>query len=147
MLGGRAVYFGVNQGIAFVDLGRSDYKVSVDRRNAGAADGGNTGLVFRYQNSGNFWALTTSGATPSTQQVALSLWVNGQYPSVAFYANLPANWTTLAADVRGDQIKILVDGAQVIATTNATHNTATRAGLYAQTGLNVPRWNNFTVLP
>jgi hypothetical protein len=146
ILNGRAAYLGASPGMAVVDAGTATVDVRVDSR-PGTFGNGRTGLVFRYVDSNNFWALMAEGSTPGTQTITLYRCDSGTLNTITSGA-APASWTTLRVTASGTTITAFCDATQVLTTSSATHQTATKVGmfLYQGTGPGLSRWDNFTVL-
>jgi len=122
------------------DAGRSDVTVQATVNLAGASN--ECGLVFRYQDASNFWALSgyagdgklylyevNGGAT--TQRAAGSAGVTSGVDFV------------LKVVLSGTGITAYKDGAQVLTYTSASFQAATRHGLRSWQVTN--KWDDFQV--
>lgn len=163
VLSGRAVYLEPNQfGGSFVDNGQADMDVRLDRRTL-TGDPATAGVVYRYQDSGNF-RFAMIWREPGFDHIRIGMWVAGFEAfidgAVGFTDFLAPNqtWTTMRVTCAANTITVYVDdGAggwtqigQKLAQT--TFNAATKAGMFAYTTTGTAaltsgmRYDNFTVI-
>lgn len=152
ILNGRACALGgPSHQVAYVNVNQSNMEVSVDRRVLATYHDGRTGLSFRYQDSLNYWYVTSDGTNPAAQTIYWGYYSAGSRTNVGSGA-APANttWTTLKVTASAaNQITIYCDATQIAQFTNSQFSTETRAGLYMDDFGNgfsgLARFDNFTV--
>lgn len=112
--------------VAVVDAGRSDVAVQV--RVARVTNG--AGVVFRYRDPGNFWAVV---AAPGYATWAIVKVVAGKDRVVGNTGLSPvADGTAVGVRVQGDTIDVLVDGRVTTTFGDVAFKDATMAGLTAE---------------
>lgn len=92
-----------------------------------------TGLVFRYQDTLNYWKLA---ANVREQQWVVSHWLNGVQCGFRMISEAPMGGDQIRVETRGESISILINGVQKLSFRDATLSNALGAGLLGFAGKN-----------
>jgi hypothetical protein len=136
---------GSSTGIAVVESGHGDCTVSATL--AAGISTSNTGIVFRYQDSGNHWVL--EGGNGSTQAALYKKTGGGSYTSIATSAGNVhfTNGDVISVILSGSSITVKQNGTTIITTTDSAFSTATKHGLHISGNDNTARFDDFSVTP
>lgn len=151
ILNARAVMLSNEAHAAWVSTGDStvNLDVRVNRQSTFRRAGISTGLVFRFQDTNNFFFAYTTGATASTQTLYVSSVIDGSITPLASGVEMPLSWTTLhVVTLSTGSIEVYADETRVYSTFSDALIDATNAGIWnwgADQSL-ANRWDNFTVL-
>ena len=108
----------------------TNYRFSVDARNLGTAIADDIGVMFRYQDSGNYYRLTLNSRYGFTR---LEKQVGGEFTALATNTiGYPAGeWLHFEIEVSGPSIKVMVNDDPLFAVTDNSLGSGTVA-LYCQ---------------
>lgn len=108
-----------------------DFKFSVRFRIDGGVAAQTIGLVFRYQNQSNFYAVGASSLAKNLRCLKL---VNGEWkPPVGTDLDIrPGTWHTLSVECEGTRVVCSLDGKEAIKLVDATANPTGKIGFWTQ---------------
>jgi hypothetical protein len=114
-----------------IDVGKADVDISADIVMASGTTYGSQGLVFRVQDSLNFWALFRSSSTvlKLTQYIAGAA-TDRATPAVTLANSTKYNFRLTCV---GDVITGYIDGVQKCTYTSSLYNTVTKHGFMGMT--------------
>ena len=151
ILNGRAVALANSAAAAWVPTGSgpANLDIRVNRSWGTSAAGIATGLVFRFQDSNNFFYAYTNGISASTQTLTLGYVSSLGLATLVAGTAMPPDWTTLrVVTLESGRIDVYADATLVYSTTTGWLANGKNAGLWhfgSGQGLS-NRWDNFTVL-
>lgn len=152
ILNGRAVLLADDMSVCWVNTGSTsaNLDIHVSRQHGRWGGGIDTGLSFRVVDQANYFFAYTSDsiASPGNQFLNVGSYLSGVRSMLASGILIPANWSTLHVVTRANgSIVVFIDATQVYSTSNPSLATATKAGLFNNSGgLGlVNRWDNFAV--
>lgn len=153
---GRAVDLTGDRSAAWVEVGSADMTVCIDRR-VGTWGNGETGIVFRLVDRQNYWFATWANHPGAVSELDAGFYSAGTPTYKIASTVTDGGWTTLCAVTSGNTVTIKTCESNACASptvrgtyTDATFNTATKAGLSASARPaaeqnSLGRYDNFVV--
>ena len=136
--GARTAGAGGGARVATIDFGERDVSLGCTfTRGASAASHG--GLCFRYASASNYVYVRVTGSAVEVRKVESG--ADGLVAS-ASYAWPAAASRLLQVVLHGDSVRVFVDDAQVLEATSSFNASATRHGLYCDSGAD-HSWSDF----
>jgi hypothetical protein len=132
----------------YVDAGRTDVDVRVNRVPGTFLSGISTGIMFRYIDANNYCFAYTQGTAANNQRLVVGKRVDGTFSYMVTGAATTPSWTTLRVISKGNgTLQVYAGEALVYSTTDQSNVTGTRVGLYVpSSGMDLAmRWDDFTV--
>lgn len=126
--------------LALVDAGQPDYAVVVTAAQAA----NNSGLVFRYQDVNNFWAVQAAPGFGTWNVIRYEGGVEAFKESVGLRNVSPG--TRIAVSVLGPSVRVFIDGVEVWSQPSDSFRSSQLIGLIAENSSRAA-YDDFTLLP
>lgn len=122
------------------NISTPDRRRAVGDYSLALASSSEAGIVYRYADSSNYWRAYIDGPA---ELVKLTKRVAGVETLIGSAAWTPTPTAEVRAMWQGNRHRVWVDGRLYIDTTDSTHSTRTKAGLYAKNASGTVTFDDF----